>query len=128
MVFFLATSYGVGILMTWFENYFIVRMSIERPIFYSSRIGQLVFDFLRLAICYGMIAMAWYLLNWQIAVGFLAVYLIFNRLTFNKYYRARIQQLTSMYVAEGMELQDAASFATEVVNNTIKGGGRPHLM
>ena len=110
--------------MTWFENYFIVRSWIERPPFYASRLGQTLFDLVRLIACYGAVVLAWLNSGWVLATVLLLGYLAFNRLTFNRYYRHQIATLTTMYVADGMQMEAATSLATDFVNQTIKGGGR----
>ena len=128
--------YGIGILMTWFENRWIVgAWPTDRPIWFSPA-NQAKFWILRLVICYGIIAGLWFYDGWVTALIAFIAYYVFQKITFRIYFSREIMATAERYanldreeaksrneqVGESAIMQRALEAAKLTVVRNMKGG------
>jgi hypothetical protein len=89
--------YVFGVLMVWYENYWIARSyPVDRPPWYSPE-AQTTFFVLRIVVTYGTVAALWYKKGSLTAVIAYAAYYIFDKGSFHIYFNRELKRATDRW-------------------------------
>ena len=92
--------YGVAVLMTWYENRWIVgAWPSDRPMWFSPAM-QGKFWILRLAVSYGTLAGLWYYDGLMTAAIAFVCYYVFQKVSFRIYFTREIQMTAQRFANE----------------------------
>ena len=118
--------YSLAILMTWYENLWIVRSyPVDRPAWYSPE-AQTIFFVLRTVVTYGTIAALWYKRGSLTAAIAFVLYYAFNKGSFRFYFDREVKRAAHDWVsylnreAETKQLpQDQETVKKEAAENAL---------
>jgi hypothetical protein len=129
--------YGVGILMTWYENRWIVgAWPSDRPMWFSPA-TQAKFWIATLVVCFGSLVGLWYYDGLPNAAIAFVAYFVFQKVSFRIYFTREVQMWAERFSSHDMEeaksrneqadpsaiMQKALELAKITVVRNMKGGG-----